>query len=126
MVGVKISSRAKRAGLLTTEMVVAMAIISIAVFPLAFSISQEQKYFRSCYHRAIAVEIVDGEAEVLLAGEWKSFKDGTQDYSPRAIAATNLPPGKFQLTISKPQLRLEWLPEKKNRGGRVVREGTLK
>ena len=81
MVSAKTVRKANCAGLLTTEMVVALAIISLAVFPLAFSMSQEQKYFRACYHRAVAVEIVDGEMEVLLAGEWKSFKDGKQGLS---------------------------------------------
>lgn len=126
MVSAKTVRKANCAGLLTTEMVVALAIISLAVFPLAFSMSQEQKYFRACYHRAVAVEIVDGEMEVLLAGEWKSFKDGKQEYFPHALATTNLPPGRFQLLISKPHLRLEWLPDKKDKGGAVVREGTLK
>lgn len=123
---VKKIKRAKDAGLLMTEMVIAMAIISIAVLPLALSTSNGQKYFRSCYQRAIADEIVDGEMEVLLAGEWKSFKEGTQDYSPRALSVTNLPPGKFQFTMTGQRLRLEWLPQQKGHGGKVVREADVK
>jgi len=37
---------------------------------------------------------VDGEVEVLLAGEWRAFKEGAQDYAPHALAVTNLTLGK--------------------------------
>jgi hypothetical protein len=105
---------------------VAMAILAIAMFPLAFSFAQEAKFLRSCYNRAIATEIVDGEVEVLLAGEWRAFKEGAQDYTPHAQAVTNLPSSKFQLTITNRRVRLEWLPSKKDQGGKVVREVTVK
>jgi hypothetical protein len=64
--------------------------------------------------------------EVLLAGEWRAFKDGVQDYAPHALAITNLPSSKFQLTIAGQRLRLEWLPSEKDQGGRVIREVTVK
>jgi hypothetical protein len=118
--------RGNERGALITELIVAMAIIIIALFPLAFSFAQEAKFLRSCYNRAIATEIVDGEVEVLLAGEWRAFKEGAQDYAPHAAAATNLTSGKFQLTITKPRLRLEWLAAEKDQGGKVVREVTVK
>jgi hypothetical protein len=118
--------RAKERGALMVELVVAMAIIVIALFPLAFSFAQEAKFLRACYNRAVAMEIVDGEVEVLLAGEWRSFKEGAQDYAPRALAVTNLASGKFQLTRTGQRLRLEWLPAEKNQGAKVVREVTVK
>ena len=119
-------NRKRNAGLLTVEMIVGMAILVLAFFPLALCINKEQKFLRGCYTRAVAAEIVDGEMEVLLAGEWKSFREGAQNYSPQAFAKTNLPAGKFQLTISNKRLRLEWLPEKKDHGGKVVREANAK
>ena len=118
--------RRRLSGSMMTEMVVATAILVVAVFPLAYNAGKEQKLFRGCYNRAVATEIVDGEMEVLLAGEWQGFTQGSQNYSPRAFATTNLPPGKFQLTVLSKRLRLEWLPEKRDQGGRVVREATAK
>lgn len=108
------------------ELMVAIAILTFALFPLAYSFAQETRYLRACYNRAAAIEIVDGEVEVLLAGEWRAFKQGTRDYVPKALAATNLTSGKFQLTIMDKRLRLEWLPSEKDLGGKVVREVTVK
>ena len=122
----KLRLRVKERGALITELVVAMAIIVIALFPLAFSFAQETRFLRACYNRAIALEIVDGEVEVLLAGEWRAFKEGAQDYAPHALAATNLTSGKFQLTIKNRRVRLEWLPSEKDQGAKVVREVTVK
>ena len=120
------SHRAAERGALMTEMVVAMSFLMVAMLPLAFSFAKEQRYLRSCYQRAVAVEIVDGEMEVLLAGEWRACKNGVQEYVPRGGAMKNLPPGKFALTKTGSQLRLEWLPAVKDHGGNVVREAVVK
>ena len=122
----KTPHRATERGALMTEMVVAMSFLMVAMLPLAFSFAKEQRYLRSCYQRAVAVEIVDGEMEVLLAGEWRAFKNGVQEYSPRGGAMKNLPAGKFELTITGRQLRLEWLPAARDHGGKVVREAKVR
>jgi len=119
-------TRAHERGALMAEMVVGMALLIFALMPLVYSFSKEQRYLRSCYQRAVAVEFVDGEMEVLLAGEWRTFKDGVQQYQPHGLALTNLPPGKFELTVAGPRLRLEWLPEVKDHGGKVIREAMVK
>lgn len=108
------------------ELTVAMAILTIAMLPLAFSFQQEEKLLRSSYQRAVAMELVDGEMEILLAGEWRSFQQGTQDYLFRGASVTNLPPGKATLTITGKHVRLDWLPAKKTSGGEVVREADVK
>ena len=72
------------------------------------------------------MEIVDGEMEILAAGGWKNFPDGTQNYPVQAKAAANLPPGKFQLTKTGNHLRLEWQSDKREGIGPVVREITVK
>ena len=118
--------RARERGALMTEMVVAMALLLFTLMPLAYSLAKEQRYLRACYQRAVAMEFVDGELEVLLAGDWRAFKDGVQPYQPRGWALTNLPPGKFELTVAGSTLRLEWLPDVKDHGGKVVREATAK
>jgi len=116
----------KERGALTTELIVAMGMLMIAMMPLAFSFPQEQRQVRSFYQRAVAMELIDGEMEILMAGEWRAFKEGTQPYPLQGESARNLPPGKAQLTITGRHVRLEWMPEKKASGGRVVREADAK
>ena len=118
--------RQRETGMVTTELIVAMAIITIAMFPMAFSFVQEQRLLRASYHRAVAMELIDGEMEILLAGEWHSFAEGSQPYFLHADSATNLPPGKATLTISGKHMRLVWRPENKSSGGEVLREAEVK
>ena len=108
------------------ELVVAMAIIAFILLPTAYSISAERRLMRAMYQHAIAMEIVDGEVEILAAGGWRAFKNGVSDYPVHSIAATNLPPGRFILTLTPEKLRLEWLPSVKQHGGSVVREVRVK
>ena len=103
-----------------------MALLVGVLFPLAYSFTTERRLARSYYQHAVAMEIVDGEMEVLMAGEWHAFPQGTHDYQVHAGAATTLPPGQFTLTVQPPKLRLRWQPELKDRGGPVTREVTLK
>ena len=117
--------RCKR-GFLMTDLVVGMAILTLAIMPLAFSFAHERQLLRAEYFRAVAVEIVDGEMEVLAAGEWQNFPDGSQVYTVHANAAAHLPPGHFQLTKTGHHLRLEWLSDKRQGIGAVVREITIK
>jgi hypothetical protein len=102
---------------------VALAIVALAILPIGYSVSQERKLTRAYYFRAVAMEVVDGEMEVLRAGGWREFKQGAQAYAPRAESAAQLPPGRFVLTVTGDRLRLAWQPEGKGAGGAVVREG---
>src|SRR5436309_5890531 len=97
----------QRASLLV-ELLVAMALLTGVLLPLAYSFASERRYARGAYQRAVAMEIVDGEIEVLAAGEWRAYRNGAQEYMVSAVAATNLPPGKFLLTINDHNVRLEW------------------
>lgn len=108
------------------ELTVAIALMGGALLPLAYSIATERKFALATYQRAVAMEIVDGEMEILLAGDPRSLPAGTQVYSVNAAAAKNLPPGQFLLTSAPGKLRLEWKPAVKNHGGSAVREVTLK
>ena len=112
-------------GALITELVVAMGILAVAMLPLTLGLIQDVKLSRAYYYKAVSMEVVDGEMEVLRSGEWKAYPAGTHAYSVRAQAATNLPPGLFQLTIASNLLRLEWLPKSKGMGGPVLREVKL-
>lgn len=116
----------RRRGALMVELLVAIALLTGALIPLAYSFASEMRLARASYQRAVAMEIVDGEMEVLAAGEWKEFKPGTQPYSVDARAAKNLPSGEFLLTIENHKIRLEWRPAEKDQGGLVVREVTVR
>jgi hypothetical protein len=116
--------RAER-GLLMVDLVVGMAILTLAILPVAFSFVRERQLLRAAYCRAVAIEIVDGEMEILAAGAARDIPDGTQTYTVHAQAVASLPPGHFQLTRTGNHLRLEWTPEAHKGIGVVVREITL-
>ena len=105
-------SQAAQRAMLNIEITVAIAILVIAVLPVAFMFAHEGKLLRAYYRNAVAMQILDGEIEVLAAGEWKRIAEGTQIYEVTARSATNLPPGKFTVTRDVKTLRLEWLPQK--------------
>ena len=107
------------AGFLNIELVVAIAILAVVMLPLGGAWYHETKMLRAYYRDAVAMEILDGEMEVLAAGEWRSFPEGRHELKPTAHAATNLPPGHFVLTREVQRMRLEWLPE---RGRKMARE----
>jgi hypothetical protein len=120
------SQSVRQRGSLMTELLIAMALLLGTLIPFAYSIHSERLYARAAYHRAVAMEIVDGEMEVLLAGGLRAFQPGTHAYPIRAGAATNLPPGQFLLTVEANKVRLEWDPTVKQHGLRVVREVMVK
>jgi len=109
-------------GGLMIELVVALVILATAAIPIGLSFVNDQQLCRGYYYHAVAMEIVDGEMEALVAGEWRVFKDGVQPYPVRAEAAKNLPPGKFVLMVQGHRLKLEWQAAKRLPGGPVVRE----
>ena len=115
-----------RRGFLMVDLAVGMAILAVAIMPLAYSFVHERQLLHAEYSRAVAVEIVDGEMEILAAGAWQNFPDGQQVYTVRARAAARLPSGHFQLTKSGHHLRLEWKSDVRHGIGEVVREITVK
>ena len=117
-----VRQRQNERGSLMIELVVAMAIALTVILPLGYSFIRELRLCHVYYQRAAAMEIVDGEMEVLAAGEWRSFLEGTQPYEVHAKSAVNLPAGRFELTIFGRRLRLEWRPEERRYGGPIVRE----
>lgn len=118
------SGRSCRAALIM-ELVVAMAILVLAILPVSYGFWHEATLARAYYHRALAMEIVDGEMEILAAGEWRAYQEGTQVYPVTMASATNLPPGQFVLTVQAPLLRLAWQPRGRGSGSPVVRETTI-
>lgn len=124
MVTVKLNraSQGAQGGFLLLELFVALGIIAAVLLPLTYGQWFETGAVRTAYQRAVAMEIVDGELEVLAAGEWRQFGPGEHEYRLRAAAATNLPPGQCRLSIQAQHLRLEWKPTGSRHGRAVVRE----
>ena len=116
----------RRRGFMEVDMMIGLAILKLAVLPLGYSFVRERQVLRIEYSRSVANEIVDGEMEILAAGAGKNLPDASQLYSVHANAASQLPPGHFQLTKNGNHLRLEWTPDKKRGVSPVVRETTLK
>jgi hypothetical protein len=116
MVKLQKSMRGMRAAL-NIELIVALGILSTAMVPLAYSFLQEIKLARQCYREAVAMELLDGEAEILAAGEWQSYAEGEHVLAVKSRSATNLPPGKFVVLRKGTSCRVEWRPAK---GGRLM------
>jgi hypothetical protein len=116
----------KRHGYLMVDLLVALAILSLAIVPVGFSFARERQVLKLEYFRGVANEIVDGEMEILAAGDWKNYREGSQNYPVHARAAATFPPGHFQLTKTGNHLRLEWNSDEKQGVGAVVREVTIK
>lgn len=116
----------RRRGALMVELLVAVALLVGALLPLAYSIASERRMARILYQRAIAMELVDGELETLAAGGVAGIAPGTRSFPVSAPAVTNLPPGRFLLTVTTNKIRLEWRPAVKQHGGSVVREVNLR
>ena len=115
-----------RQGFLMIDLVIGVAILSMAMIPLGIPFAHEQRLLRAEYVRCVADEIVDGEAEILAASNWENVPDGAQAYSMKSKAAAHLPPGRFQLTKTGNHLRLEWIPDRLHGVSAVVREVTIK
>jgi hypothetical protein len=111
--------------MLTTELVIGMAILVMVVLPLGYSLINDARALRANYEHSVAMEIVDGEMEILAAGQWRSVPEGTNTYAIHAAAAASLPSGQFRLTRKGNYLRLEWKADPP-RFGNVMREVTVK
>ena len=115
-----------RNGFLQFDLVVGLAILTIAIMPLGFSFKNERSLLRAEYYQGVINELVDGEMEIFAAGAARNLPDGTQNIPVTSRAAAKLPAGHFQLTKSGNHLRVEWRPDEKSGLSTVVREATLK
>ncbi len=119
-------NRTARRGFLQIDLIAALAILGIAMMPLAFAFVRERQVLKIDYCHSVADEIVDGEMEILADGAGRDFPDGSQVYTVHAHAASVLPPGHFQLTKNGNHLRLmAWLPDEKHGLGAIIRETTM-
>jgi hypothetical protein len=121
-----VKPRRYQSAFLMVELLVALALVLVILLPFAYAFAGERRVALAYYQRAVAMEIVDGEMEALVAGEWRAYPVGIHDYQVHAGAATNLPPGRFILTIGPGKVRLRWQPALKDHGGPVTREAAVK
>lgn len=108
------------------DLMVGLAIFTIAMAPLGYSFARERQALRIEYFHGVINELVDGEMEILAAGAAKNLPDGSRIYPVQSRAAANLPAGHFQLTKTGNHLHLEWRADEKCGLSPVVRETTLK
>ena len=124
------TERRSRRGFLEVDLLVGLAILSIAIMPLGLAFVRERQVLRQEYFHNVANEVVDGEMEILMAGGWKNIPEGSQVYPVQSQAMAVLPAGHFQLTKTGKHLRLEWEVAPGNRHsngiGTVVREVDVK
>lgn len=111
-------------GALMTELSVATAIFSMVVLAAVAPLAMDQSMVRLQTIRAVAMQIVDGEMEVLVSGAWRAYREGEHDYPVKAEAAKTLPKGRFVLLVDAEKVRLEWRASRRAGGEttRVVRE----
>jgi len=112
--------RQREKGVLMAELYAALAIFSMLVLTVAAPLAMDQSMVRTMTTRAVAMEIVDGEAELLAAGLWRNYGEGEQDYTVTCDAAKCLPPGRFVLRVDARSVGLEWR-EKIHDGREIVR-----
>jgi hypothetical protein len=113
-------------GVFMIEGMVGIAILVIAVFPLAMWSVLDAKALHKTYQRAVASEMVDGEMEILAAGGWRGVVEGTNEYHASGKAGANLPEGKFQVIRRGDHVWLEWKALRKSGIGAVAREAVIK
>ena len=111
-----------RRGSITFEILAAIIILGVLLGTVASALLSENRALLSHYRHAVAMEIVDGEMEILRAGAFKIWPEGEHTYPVRAEAARNLPQGRFLLTRRGRRIRLEWVPTHPRAARRVVRE----
>ena len=108
------------------DIALAIVILGLIFIPLSVTSSAKLDLARRHHFKAVALNLIDGEIDVLLAGEIKKYKPGESLITPPGEAVGSLPKGEFILTLNDKIFKLEWVPEKSTKWGRVQREVNLK
>ena len=117
---------AKRLAFLQLDVAVAITVLALVFIPLSGSSSGDLDLARRQYFEAVALQLIDGEMDVLLAGERRKYTPGEHQIKPVGEAVQNLPEGEFVLTVHDQKLTLAWVPTKRAKWGRVERVVELK
>jgi len=117
---------AKCRAFLQLDVAVAITVLALVFIPLSISSSGDLDLARRQYFEAVALQLIDGEMDVLLAGERRKYTPGEHQIKPVGEAVQNLPEGEFVLTVQDQKLTLTWVPTKRAKWGRVERVVELK
>ena len=117
---------AKCRAFLQLDVAVAITVLALVFIPLSISSSGDLDLARRHYFEAVALQLIDGEMDVLLAGEHRKYTTGEHRITPVGEAVQNLPEGEFVLTVHDQKLTLAWVPTKRAKWGRVERVVELK
>ena len=115
-----------RLAFLQLDVAVAITVLALVFIPLSVSSSGDLDLARRQYFEAVALQLIDGEMDVLLAGERRKYTPGEHQIKPVGEAVQNLPEGEFVLTVHDQKLTLAWVPTKRTKWGRVERVMELK
>jgi hypothetical protein len=100
--------------MLMAELNAAIAIFALLVLAIVAPLAMDQSMVRQMTVRAVVMEIVDGEMELLAAGGWRSYQAGEQEYQVTSEAAKSLPKGRFVLLVNSNSVRLDWRVKKQD------------
>ena len=117
---------ARRRAFLQLDVAIALTVLALVFIPLSVSSSGGLDLARRHYFEAVALQLIDGEMDVLLAGERRKYTTGEHRIKPVGDAVQNLPEGEFVLTVHDQKLTLAWVPTKRAKWGRVERVVELK
>ena len=117
---------ARRRAFLQLDVAIALTLLALVFIPLSVSSSGDLDLARRQYFEAVALQLIDGEMDVLLAGERRKYTTGEHRITPVGEAVQNLPEGEFVLTVHDQKLTLAWVPTKRAKWGRVERVVELK
>ncbi len=117
---------ARRRAFLQLDVAVAITVLALVFIPLSVSSSGDLDLARRQYFEAVALQLIDGEMDVLLAGERQKYTTGEHRITPVGESVQNLPEGEFVLTVHDQKLTLAWVPTKRAKWGRVERVVELK
>ena len=117
---------AKRLAFLQLDVAIALTVLALVFIPLSVSSSGGLDLARRHYFEAVALQLIDGEMDVLLAGERQKYTTGEHRIKPGGDAVQNLPEGEFVLSVQDEKLTLAWMPKKLAKWGRVERVVELK
>ena len=115
-----------RLAFLQLDVAVAITVLALVFIPLSVSSSGDLDLARRQYFEAVALQLIDGEMDVLLAGERRKYTPGEHQIKPVGEAVQNLPEGEFVLSVQDQKLILAWVPKKLVKWGRVDRVVQLK
>jgi len=117
---------ARRRAFLQLDVAIALTVLALVFIPLSVSSSGDLDLARRHYFEAVALQLIDSEMDVLLAGERRKYTTGEHRIKPVGDAVQNLPEGKFVLTVQDEKLTMAWVPTKRAKWGRVERVVQLK